>query len=51
MAAVEETKLVDLALGPREQSAIDVMKNSLEVQDEPTLGGVSFVGKEEGMAN
>ena len=51
MATVKETKLVDLALGPREQSAINVMENSLEVQDEPTLRGVLLVGKEEGVAN
>ena len=51
LAAVEETKLVDLdlQLGPTEQSAIHFVEKSWEVQDKRTLGGVFLVVEEKGV--
>ena len=48
---MEETKLVDLGLGPTEQGAINIAEKGWEIQDQPTLGGVLLVGKEEGVTS
>ena len=49
LAAVEETKLVDLDLGPTEQGAIHFVEKGWEVQDEPAVRGVFLIVEEEGV--
>ena len=49
LAAVEETKLVGLVLGPPEQGAIHILEKGWEVQDELAVRGVFLVVEEKGV--
>ena len=51
LAAVEETKLVGLVLGPPEQGAIHIMEKGWEVQDEPAVRGVFLAPLSHGTSN